>query len=204
MGRPADPEGHQRPRRREDALSVGADAIVVSNHGGRQLDGAHLVHRMLGPIVDAVGDKVEVHIDGGIRSGQDVFKAKALGAQGTYIGRAFIYGLGAMGRGRRHQGAADHPQGTRHHHGAVRPARCERPVARQPAAAGQVVVSSDALLVSASTSVLASAYALAILLNAKSCAAAGGSDVVGFQDVSVALPSLVIPRLDRGTQYPRP
>ncbi len=79
------------------AAKVGADAIIVSNHGGRQLDGALSSIKMLRQIVDAVGDKVEVHMDGGIRSGQDVLKALALGAKGTYIGRAFIYGLGAMG-----------------------------------------------------------------------------------------------------------
>mgnify|MGYP000392123817 CR=1 FL=1 len=80
------------------AAKVGADAIVVSNHGGRQLDGALSSIRMLPEILDAVGDKVEVHLDSGIRSGQDVLKALALGATGTYIGRAFIYGLGAMGQ----------------------------------------------------------------------------------------------------------
>ena len=79
------------------AVEVGADAIVVSNHGGRQLDGAVSSIRALEPIVQAVGDKVEIHFDGGIRSGQDVLKAMALGAKGTYIGRAFTYGLGAMG-----------------------------------------------------------------------------------------------------------
>ncbi|WP_313617871.1 alpha-hydroxy acid oxidase, partial [Rhizobium sp.] len=82
----------------EDArasLDTGADAIIVSNHGGRQLDGAHSSIAMLPKIVDAVGDKVEVHMDGGIRSGQDVLKAVALGARGTYIGRPFLYGLGA-------------------------------------------------------------------------------------------------------------
>ncbi len=79
------------------AAELGADAIVVSNHGGRQLDGALSSIRMLGPIVDAVGDKVEVHFDSGIRSGQDVLKAVALGAKGTMIGRAYTYGLGAMG-----------------------------------------------------------------------------------------------------------
>lgn len=79
------------------ALNVGADAIVVSNHGGRQLDGALSSISALPSIMDAVGDKVEVHLDGGIRSGQDVLKALSLGAKGTYIGRAFIYGLGAMG-----------------------------------------------------------------------------------------------------------
>ncbi|MEP1585438.1 MAG: alpha-hydroxy acid oxidase [Tateyamaria sp.] len=80
------------------ALQVGADAIIVSNHGGRQLDGALSSIKALPAILDAVGDKVEVHIDGGIRSGQDVLKAVAMGAKGTYIGRAFIYGLGAMGQ----------------------------------------------------------------------------------------------------------
>lgn len=79
------------------ALDVGADAIVVSNHGGRQLDGALSSIRALPGIIDAVGDKIEVHFDGGIRSGQDVLKALALGASGTYIGRAFVYGLGAQG-----------------------------------------------------------------------------------------------------------
>jgi L-lactate dehydrogenase (cytochrome) len=80
------------------AANVGADAIVVSNHGGRQLDGALSSIRMLPRIMDAVGDKIEVHLDSGIRSGQDVLKALALGAKGTMIGRAFVYGLGAMGR----------------------------------------------------------------------------------------------------------
>ncbi len=79
------------------AVKLGADAIVVSNHGGRQLDGALSSIRALPAILDAVGDDIEVHIDGGIRTGQDVLKAKALGATGTYIGRAFVYGLGAMG-----------------------------------------------------------------------------------------------------------
>ena len=80
------------------ALKVGADAIVVSNHGGRQLDGALSSIRALPSILDAVGDQVEVHLDSGIRSGQDVLKAVAMGAKGTFIGRAFIYGLGAMGQ----------------------------------------------------------------------------------------------------------
>ncbi|WP_295313989.1 alpha-hydroxy acid oxidase [Roseobacter sp.] len=80
------------------AAETGADAIIVSNHGGRQLDGALSSIRMLPSILDAVGDQVEVHLDGGIRSGQDVLKALAMGAKGTYIGRAFIYGLGAMGQ----------------------------------------------------------------------------------------------------------
>ena len=79
------------------ALNVGADAIIVSNHGGRQLDGALSSIKALPAILDAVGDKVEVHLDSGIRSGQDVLKAMAMGAKGTYVGRAFVYGLGAMG-----------------------------------------------------------------------------------------------------------
>jgi L-lactate dehydrogenase (cytochrome) len=82
----------------KQAANVGADAIVVSNHGGRQLDGALSSIRMLPRIMDAVGDKIEVHLDSGIRSGQDVLKALALGAKGTMIGRAFVYGLGAMGQ----------------------------------------------------------------------------------------------------------
>ena len=80
------------------AAKSGADAIIVSNHGGRQLDGAPSSISMLQPIVDAVGDQIEVHVDGGIRSGQDVLKARALGAQGVFIGRPFLYGLGAMGK----------------------------------------------------------------------------------------------------------
>ncbi len=79
------------------ALEIGADAIIVSNHGGRQLDGALSSIAVLPQIMDAAGDKIEVHLDSGIRSGQDVLKALALGATGTYIGRAFVYGLGAMG-----------------------------------------------------------------------------------------------------------
>jgi L-lactate dehydrogenase (cytochrome) len=79
------------------ALEVGADAIVVSNHGGRQLDGALSSIRMLPEIMDAVGSEIEVWMDGGVRSGQDVLKAVALGARGVMIGRAYIYGLGAMG-----------------------------------------------------------------------------------------------------------
>ena len=79
------------------AVQHGADAIVVSNHGGRQLDGAPASIDALPAIVAAVGDKTEVWMDGGIRSGQDVLKAWALGARGTMIGRAMVYGLGAMG-----------------------------------------------------------------------------------------------------------
>ena len=79
------------------AMDIGADAIIVSNHGGRQLDGALSSIKALPGILDVVGDQVEVHLDSGIRSGQDVLKAIAMGAKGTYIGRAFTYGLGAMG-----------------------------------------------------------------------------------------------------------
>lgn len=79
------------------AVASGADAIVVSNHGGRQLDGAPSSIEALPAIVAEVGSKIEVHMDGGIRSGQDVLKAWALGARGVWIGRAMVYGLGAMG-----------------------------------------------------------------------------------------------------------
>jgi len=79
------------------AVASGADALIVSNHGGRQLDGAPSSIETLPAIAAAVGSKIEVHMDGGIRTGQDVLKAVALGARGTYIGRAFLYGLGAMG-----------------------------------------------------------------------------------------------------------
>ena len=82
----------------KQAVNAGADAIVVSNHGGRQLDGAVSSIEALPAIVDAVGDKCEVWMDGGIRTGQDVLRAVALGAKGTLIGRAFLYGLGADGR----------------------------------------------------------------------------------------------------------
>jgi L-lactate dehydrogenase (cytochrome)/glycolate oxidase len=79
------------------AVQAGADAIVVSNHGGRQLDGAPSSISALPAIVAAVGSQTEVWMDGGIRMGQDVLKAWALGARGTMIGRAMVYGLGAMG-----------------------------------------------------------------------------------------------------------
>ncbi|MDR9433782.1 MAG: alpha-hydroxy acid oxidase [Spiribacter sp.] len=86
-----DPEDARR------AADLGADAIVVSNHGGRQLDGALSAIRMLPDIIEAVGDRMEIYFDSGIRSGQDILKALALGADGVMIGRAWVYGLGAMG-----------------------------------------------------------------------------------------------------------
>ncbi|MDQ2821051.1 MAG: alpha-hydroxy-acid oxidizing protein [Pseudomonadota bacterium] len=79
------------------AADSGADALIVSNHGGRQLDGAQSSIGALPAIVDAVGKQIEVHMDGGVRSGQDVIRALALGAKGVYIGRPFLYGLGALG-----------------------------------------------------------------------------------------------------------
>jgi len=91
-------KGIMEPEDARRAADIGADAIVVSNHGGRQLDGAVSSIRMLPSIVDAVGKDVEIHLDSGIRTGQDVLKALAMGAKGTYIGRAYTYGLGAMGQ----------------------------------------------------------------------------------------------------------
>ena len=90
-------KGILHPEDAERAAAAGADAIVVSNHGGRQLDGALSSIRVLPSIVSAVGDKTEVWLDSGIRSGQDILKAMALGAKGTMIGRAYVNGLGAMG-----------------------------------------------------------------------------------------------------------
>ena len=90
-------KGIQDPDDARLAVQSGADALIVSNHGGRQLDGAESSIHALPKIVDAVGGEIEVHMDGGIRSGQDVLKARALGAKGVYIGRPFVYGLGAMG-----------------------------------------------------------------------------------------------------------
>ena len=90
-------KGIMEPQDARHAVDSGADALVVSNHGGRQLDGAPSAIHALPAVVDAVGKQIEVWMDSGIRSGQDVLKARALGAQGTMIGRVFLYGLGAMG-----------------------------------------------------------------------------------------------------------
>jgi L-lactate dehydrogenase (cytochrome) len=86
------------PEDAKHAVAAGADAIVVSNHGGRQLDGAPSSVEALPSILDAVGDSAEVMFDSGILSGQDVLKALALGAKSTFIGKAFLYGLGAQGK----------------------------------------------------------------------------------------------------------
>ena len=80
------------------AAGTGADAIIVSNHGGRQLDGARSSISALPAIVEAIGGRMEIHMDGGVRSGQDVLKAVALGAKGVWIGRPYLYGLGAGGK----------------------------------------------------------------------------------------------------------
>ncbi len=91
-------KGIMDPEDAKMAAKTGADAIIVSNHGGRQLDSAESSIEALPAVVDAVGSDIEVHFDGGIRSGQDILKARCLGAQSTYIGRPFLYGLGAMGK----------------------------------------------------------------------------------------------------------
>jgi L-lactate dehydrogenase (cytochrome) len=90
-------KGIMDPEDAELAVASGADALIVSNHGGRQLDGATSSIAALPPIAAAVGDRIEVFMDGGVRGGQDVLKALALGARAVFIGRAYIYGLGAMG-----------------------------------------------------------------------------------------------------------
>jgi L-lactate dehydrogenase (cytochrome) len=95
----ADPEGHPRRRRRARRAGFGADGIVVSNHGGRQLDGALSTASVLPAIAEAVKGKLTVFADGGVRTGTDVFRMLALGADGVLIGRAFIYAL-ATGQGR--------------------------------------------------------------------------------------------------------
>lgn len=91
-------KGIMAPEDAQMAARTGADALIVSNHGGRQLDGAPSTISMLPTIVDAVQGDIEVHIDGGVRTGIDIMRAKALGAQGVHIGRPYLYGLGAMGK----------------------------------------------------------------------------------------------------------
>lgn len=81
----------------QECIKLGADAIVVSNHGGRQLDGARSAISVLPDIAMAVGDDIEVWMDGGVRSGQDLIRARALGAKAAMVGRPMVYGLGAMG-----------------------------------------------------------------------------------------------------------
>ena len=102
------------------AVKLDADAIVVSNHGGRQLDGAPSSISALPAIAQAVGSDTEVLFDGGIRTGSDIMRALALGARACLIGRAYIYGLGAGGQGRRRQGDRYPREGTQRHHGADR------------------------------------------------------------------------------------
>jgi L-lactate dehydrogenase (cytochrome) len=97
FGGPVVVKGVLDPEDAKLALDNGADGIIVSNHGGRQLDGAPSSIRVLPEIVDAVGHRTEVLMDSGIRSGQDVLKALALGAKGTFVGRAMAFGLGAGG-----------------------------------------------------------------------------------------------------------
>lgn len=97
FGGPVIVKGVLDPEDAQAAVDNGADAIVVSNHGGRQLDGAPSTIRVLPEIVDRVGHKTEVYLDSGIRSGQDVVKALAYGAKATFIGRPMLYGLGAGG-----------------------------------------------------------------------------------------------------------
>lgn len=86
------------PEDAQIAIKTGADAIIVSNHGGRQLDGAHSSIAMLPKVLDAVQGDIEVHMDGGVRTGIDIMRARALGAMGVHIGRPYLYGLGAMGK----------------------------------------------------------------------------------------------------------
>ena len=97
VGRATNFKRHYGAQDAQLAVKSGADAIVISNHGGRQLDGARSAISVLPEIVDAVGDNIEIHMDSGIRSGQDALKAVALGAKGVYLGRAYLYGLGALG-----------------------------------------------------------------------------------------------------------
>ena len=95
LARQADPQGD--PRRANEAAKSGAQALVVSNHGGRQLDGAPSSIEALPEIVDTVGSRMEIMLDSGVRSGQDVMRALALGAKSCMIGRAYVHGLGGGG-----------------------------------------------------------------------------------------------------------
>ncbi len=119
FGGPVIVKGMLDPEDAQLAIDNGADGIIVSNHGGRQLDGAPSSIRVLPEIVDAVGHKTEVLMDCGIRSGQDVLKALALGAKGTFVGRAMAYRAGRRRRGGRHPRARDHQQGNGYHHGLM-------------------------------------------------------------------------------------
>ena len=120
VARQAHPQGHPRRRGCAHAAKTGAAALVVSNHGGRQLDGAPSSIAALPPIVEAVGSSIEVLFDGGIRSGQDVMRAIALGARACLSGRAYIYGLGAGGQAGVDARDRDHPQRAQRQHGADR------------------------------------------------------------------------------------
>jgi L-lactate dehydrogenase (cytochrome)/glycolate oxidase len=90
-------KGILRPDDARHAVDIGADAVVVSNHGGNVFDGAPASLRVLPEIVDAVGAQVEIYLDGGVRRGSDVVKAVALGARAVLVGRAYLYGLMAAG-----------------------------------------------------------------------------------------------------------
>jgi L-lactate dehydrogenase (cytochrome) len=90
-------KGIHTPEDARRAVDVGADALVISNHGGRQLDGVAPTLRVLPEVVAAVGDRIEILLDGGIRRGSDIVKALCLGARAVMVGRAYAYGLGAAG-----------------------------------------------------------------------------------------------------------
>ena len=102
------------------AVTTGADAISVSNHGGRQLDGAPSAISALPRVVDAVGSEIEVMFDSGVRTGADMMRALALGARSCIVGRSYIYGLGAGGQAGVARAIEILQQGARRHHGAVR------------------------------------------------------------------------------------
>jgi hypothetical protein len=118
LGWQADPQGHQDVEDARLAVESGADALIVSNHGGRQLDGAESSINALPAIVDAVGKQIEVHMDGGIRSGQDVLGPWHWAPEASTLGAPTSMVWAPWG-GRGHQSAGDHPQGNGHHHGFV-------------------------------------------------------------------------------------